>query len=990
MQLMDEAIQEFINECMEMLERISVSLTDIERSGPSPEKYSSIYRDIHTIKGSAQLFGFNQIGTLAHAMEATLDPVRKGRLQLSTDLVDLILKGLDHIHHIVDSVKKDRREGDFQKAVQEYIPRLVDTLTRKYHSPLRLLRDEFADYEILPKEIPARMMPEEWAQLVKETKEPATHKVAPSNNMAAPVHAAAALQTGAATEPSPKPTIPETHATVPVPNAAPQHTSIVPKEAPAQVSVASQAPATPAAASQTKAHQDAVPRPANPPAPVAPKAVSKNTEERHASTSVPENQDTIRVQVTVLDKLMNLAGELVLVRNQMLRYSSVHARKNPELSRLSQKINAVTSEIQNEVMKTRMQPIGSILSKFNRMVRDLSRDLDKKIELKLEGTETELDKALIEAVKDPLTHIIRNSADHGIELPADRLAHQKPEHGTISVRSYHEGGQVVIAISDDGRGLNRKKIVEKATEKGIITSEEGRLMSDPEAWQLIFAAGFSTADQVSSISGRGVGMDVVKTNIEKIGGVIELDSVPDQGTTILLKIPLTLAIVPALVIRSGGIRLAIPQVKLLEVLRVNKDGRGQHLEYIHDKPVYRLRGQLLPLVDLQEFLSVPSQRSAKALMFDEDMASIVVLKSGSSAFGIIVDEIEDNADIVVKPIPLFLKNVGIYVGATVLGDGSVALALDVGGIAEKSQLNSSNDNRKVIEQAAQDKQRSHSTLDYIVFDIGDQGHYVLPMSIVNRLEEFKNSRFEYAGNKKLVQYREKLLPIVTAAEYFRELSPDLQDYTKEAQKQPADAICPVIVLQVYDRLIGLQVRRIVDIVGIDSNIDDSLKIHHAIHGTLIHKNKIYTVLDAYRVIRDALNLQENSPTSALTSGHKLLVVEDSEFFRKHMERLLTEAGYQVSTAQNGQEALDMLVARPGEFNLVISDIEMPVLDGFGLAQKIRATPTLARLPMIAVTTRYRQADIDHGERVGFVAYLEKLNEEHLVDVVRNILSRQGA
>jgi two-component system chemotaxis sensor kinase CheA len=258
------------------------------------------------------------------------------------------------------------------------------------------------------------------------------------------------------------------------------------------------------------------------------------------------------------------------------------------------------------------------------------------------------------------------------------------------------------------------------------------------------------------------------------------------------------------------------------------------------------------------------------------------------------------------------------------------------------------------------------------------------------LEEFKNSRFEYAGNRKLIQYREKLLPIVVAADYFRELSPELQSWAQETHQMPPDAICPVIVLQIFDRLVGLQVRRILDIVGMDSNIDDSLKIHPAIHGTLIHKNRLHTVLDAYRVIRDALNLQEKSRPDKSTDREQLLIVEDSDFFRKHMERLLTEAGYRVRTAQNGQEALDILEATPGEFQLVISDIEMPILDGFGLARKIRATPTLNRLPLIAVTTRYRQADIDQGEKVGFVAYLEKLNEEHLVDVVRTILSRQGA
>ncbi len=966
MSFMEEATQEFINECVEMLERISLTLTDIEKTGPSVDKYSSIYRDIHTIKGSSQLFGFNQIGTIAHAMEATLDPARKASIELSSDLVDLILKGLDHITNILDTVKKDKQEADFQKELHEYIPRLVDVFTGKFHKPFRLLRDEFADYEILPNEESLLHPPSAVVQ---------TRSLTPP----APVQLEASP--AIPLEPSPAPPV-ELAATAPA--KAPE---------PAILKLAVTAPTHPE--EQIKPIASEMKEAAK--AQLQTQAPKKPPIEAHPDkTSAVESQDTIRVQVTVLDKLMNLAGELVLVRNQMLRYSTVHAKKNAELTRLSQKINIVTTELQTEVMKTRMQPIGSILSKFNRMIRDLSRDLEKKIELKLEGTETELDKALIEAVKDPLTHIIRNSADHGIELPADRLAHNKPEQGTITVRSYHEGGQVVIEVSDDGRGLNRQRIIEKAVEKKIITADEGRSMSDSEAWQLIFAAGFSTANQVSSISGRGVGMDVVKTNIEKIGGIVELASLDGQGTTILLKIPLTLAIVPALIIKSGGIRFAIPQVKLLEVLRVKKTktDKAPSLEYIHDKPVYRLRGQLLPLVDLQDFLSVESQRSMKSMHFEEDMISIVVLKAGNLAFGIMVDEIEDNADIVVKPIPQFLKTVGIYVGATILGDGSVALTLDVHGITERAQLNvASTEARKTSADSASNARKNHSSTNYIIFDIGDQGSYAIPMSIVNRLEEFKNSRFEYSGNKRLIQYRDKLLPIISAAQYFHDLTPFIESYLSSSIHQDPNSICPVIVLQTQDRLVGLQVRSITDIIAVDSDIDDSITAHSAIHGTFIHKTKVYTVLDAHKMMRESLELPNTSPQVVHEQSQtlkKLLVVEDSAFFRKHMVRLLVEAGYKVDTAQNGADALQILEATPQDFSLIISDIEMPVLDGFGLAKKVRASGTLHKLPMIAVTTRYRQADIDHGHDVGFAAYLEKLNEEQLIEVVRNILLKQGA
>ena len=389
------------------------------------------------------------------------------------------------------------------------------------------------------------------------------------------------------------------------------------------------------------------------------------------------SDSNIRVDVGLLDKLMTLVGELVLVRNQILQHAN--STQQPTLNAASQRLNLLTTELQEGVMKTRMQPIGNIWSKLPRVVRDLARQCDKQIRLEMEGSETELDKTIIEAIKDPLTHIVRNAADHGVETPAERKAAGKATEGRLLLRAFHEGGQVNIEISDDGRGLNPERLRQKAVEKGLVTAEQASKMSDRESLNLVFAAGFSTAPKVTNISGRGVGMDVVKTNIERIGGVVDVQSNLGAGTTLKIKIPLTLAIIPALVVTTCESRYAIPQVNLVELVRRDSRDGGPGVEMIHGAPVYRLRGNLLPLV----FLRTAFDAAAPDSTMDESF-NIVVLQADGRTFGLVVDEINDTEEIVVKPLSKHLQGVPIFSGATIMGDGRVALILDTLGLAKRA------------------------------------------------------------------------------------------------------------------------------------------------------------------------------------------------------------------------------------------------------------------------------------------------------------------
>lgn len=554
-----------------------------------------------------------------------------------------------------------------------------------------------------------------------------------------------------------------------------------------------------------------------------------------------EVSETIRVNVDILDNLMNQVGELVLIRNQVQQVDIQKIETN-EFMNLSQRLNIVTSEIQNEIMRTRMQPVGKVLSKFNRVVRDISQSLDKKIRLELEGTETELDKSLVEAIKDPMTHIVRNSCDHGIETPAERIKAGKPEQGRIIIRSYHEGGQVVIEINDDGKGLNREALLQKAVEKQILSESEGDRMSDKEVFSLIMHPGFSTAEKVSNLSGRGVGMDVVKSNIEQIGGMVELNSITGMSTTLKLKIPLTLAILPALIIKSGGLSFAIPQVKLVELLRLEVDDQGKSpVEDLQGQPMYRLRGELLPLVLLNKILNNETEEN------NHSSKNIAVLRSDSSVFGLIMDDIKDSADIVVKPLAPFLKSLEFYSGATVMGDGSIALVLDINGLSTSIKLENKDNFSSNRDQGEEKKDSSSTGQEYLVVDIGQQNPFSIALELVNRLEEFKDEEIEITGNQRVVQYRGLLLPLIQIVEHLG-LEQRNQDHS----------IHNVVVISHNNMLYGLEVLSIEDVFSSTDMIDTDIRDRQGILGNIIHQEEVYVVLDVIDIIEKSGVYEQNA------------------------------------------------------------------------------------------------------------------------------------
>jgi two-component system chemotaxis sensor kinase CheA len=503
----------------------------------------------------------------------------------------------------------------------------------------------------------------------------------------------------------------------------------------------------------------------------------------------------IRVDVNLLDKVMNLVGELVLARNQILQFTS--NQKDPAFLNTAQRLNLITTELQEGVMKTRMQPIGNIWNKFPRIVRDLSNSAGKSVRLEMEGSQTELDKTIIEAIKDPLTHVVRNSLDHGIETPAKREAAGKPQEGLLFLRAFHEGGQVNIEISDDGAGLDLDAIKSKAIERGILTPQHAAAMSDREIANLIFLAGFSTAQKVTNISGRGVGMDVVKTNIEKIGGTVDVTAVRGRGTTLKIKIPLTLAIIPALIVTAGAERFAIPQVSLVELVRLEGKAAETGIEMIQEASVYRLRGNLLPIIYLNRELKLGGKGSKSA----DESINIVVLQADDRQFGLVVDEINDTEEIVVKPLGKQLKGISCFAGATIMGDGKVALILDILGLAQLASLAGESCDHAAVSAKGGASESAQQRESWLLFRVGDHGKLAVPLSMVSRLEEFDPATIEMSGNHQVVQYRGEIMPLVSVADALQLPA----QTTREGSMQ-------VVVHSEFGHSVGLVVDEILDIV----------------------------------------------------------------------------------------------------------------------------------------------------------------------------------
>ena len=714
------------------------------------------------------------------------------------------------------------------------------------------------------------------------------------------------------------------------------------------------------------------------------------------------NQQTIRVAVDVLEELMTLVGELVLTRNQLLQLARTGGTS--AFSVPLQRLSHITTDLQEGVMKTRMQPIGSAWNKLPRLVRDLAHETGKKIALETRGQDTELDRQVLELMRDPLTHMVRNSADHGLEPPDVRRAAGKPETGRVMLNAFHEGGHIIIEVEDDGYGLNVERIRAKALQNGLATEAEIAAMTEQQIKGFIFRAGFSTAAAVTSISGRGVGMDVVRSNIERIGGTVELQSTLGQGTRFTIKIPLTLAIVSALIVRVCGERFAVPQINVLELVRVSADqppgagdagaanvlggsagaetaSAGMSIEHIGTTPVLRLRDQLLPLISLGDMLALNRPEGAEEAA-ERGPVTVVVTAVGSGMLGIVVDEVFDTEEIVVKPVAPILRHVTMFSGNTILGDGSVVMILDPNGVARSAGVSARS---RSSGEAARDQSRaaSRSTdgMALLLFRAGGEPvPRVVPLGLVARLEAIPREKIERNASGMLTQYRGKLMPLVPMGDGGGGFHAG-GDTPDEGSTQA------VLVFSEGEHSMGLMVDEIVDVVH------GSLKIElgsaqPGLLGTAIIAGQAADVLDTgYWLTVASRDWFGGAGNRA--QARRLLVVEDSDFFRNLLVPALSAQGYEVVAASSAGEALRL---RDGGLviDAIVSDIEMPDMDGLEFARNVRAGGAWAELPMIALTGRDGPADAARGRDAGFTDYCRKFERDLLIESLRNCLSEQVA
>lgn len=759
---MDDLLTEFLTETSENLAVLDVELVKFEQDSSNNEILSNIFRLVHTIKGTSGFLGLPRLEAVAHAGEDVLGKFRDGELEVTPDAVTLVLQTIDTIRDLLGGLEEagSELEGDDSGLIGK-LRAMADG-----EAPTATVEPEAEEAPEAPEAVPSGPVLNEQgfpvaAELLEEVMAAeASGAKAPSEaDLAAEMGTERGEESGSGTE---------ANASVPaeVKNTAP----------------------SPAAENGTKESAIA--------------------------------QQTIRVNVDLLENLMTVVSELVLTRNALNQM--VRGREDSEFNVPFQRLSLITSDLQEGVMKTRMQPIGNAWAKLPRIVRDLALEANKKIDLQMVGAETELDRQVLELIKDFLTHMVRNSADHGLETPDERQEAGKPETGVVLLQAFHEGGHIVIEISDDGRGLNMDRIKANILENGLATSEELENMQEQQIQQFIFNAGFSTAEKVTSVSGRGVGMDVVRTNIEKIGGTIELTSIVGKGSTFTIKIPLTLAIVSALIVECTNQRFAIPQISVLELVRASAHSENA-IEMINNAPVLRLRNRLLPLVQLSSLLNLDGTKEHGP----DDEAFIIVSQVGNYTFGIIVDRVFDTEEIVVKPVAPILRDINLFSGNTILGDGSVIMILDPSGIASATgemTMGAAKAESSVVAETAANSDRQAM----LVFKSGGESLKAVPLALVARLEEIDLSTVEYSNAQRVVQYRGQLMPLI----------PYNEDYEWKSEGMQS-----ILVFTDKDRSMGLVVEEIIDIV------EDEVKVElrsssDGLVGSAVINGKATDIIDA--------------------------------------------------------------------------------------------------------------------------------------------------
>jgi two-component system chemotaxis sensor kinase CheA len=1043
----DELLGEFINESREHLTTIETDLLAIEEAGANIdlERVNKVFRAAHSIKGASGFFGLTKVKELAHKAETVLDMMRSRKMTPNAEITNLLLAAFDRLREMINNPREsgaaniDELLVNLTGLTSSYLPQeqkqslhqtvtlkpaegppvvvprfdldrsresgrslwsieydLIHDIERQGRNILEVFHTlatygEIVDCEVnfdsvgtlddpIGNQLPVRVIlstefkPEEMVALFPSNQNKIKFLSEPSPN--APPAAVKPQLAQPRSSPAPVATI-----------AAAQPPPALPAEPPSLVSAA---------------------RPAAPPA-------------SQGTSSVVE--DSIRVNVATLEMLMNLAGELVLGRNQ-LRASI--AQKNPRtLKAADQRINQITSELQDVVMQTRLQPIGNVFGKFPRLVRDLASSLHKDIQLEIRGKDVALDRSLIESLSDPLTHMVRNAVDHGIESAEDRVRAGKGRQGLLSIDARHEAGQVVVEIADDGRGIDPERIAKVALGKGLLTADKLDSMSAKDKTALIFLPGLSTNTEVSDVSGRGVGMDVVKTNLDRLGGKVEIMSTLGKGTTFRIKLPLTLAIIPSLIVSVEGERFAIPQINVEEMRHVLPDQAKTRIEIVGDAEVLILRDRLIPLVRFADLLGVvptyddpgdldrrePGQREidrrtrladrrssriptgAKKLSSAEESEpihersrgdrrhaggalEIVVVTTGTQTYGLVVSSFHDTEEIVVKPLGSHLKGLEEYAGATILGDGSVALILDVAGLAAKANLDAAAGMTRASEQSeGADQEQFTDTHSLVLFQNGPEVLCALPLDTVTRIEHIVPRQVETVGGRRTMQYHGGLLPLVTLSD--------------AAQVKPIGESrdLAVMIANIRSHEVGLLGAMPVDVVETKAQIDQTTHRQKGVAGSTIIRDRTALIVDLYELVDAAwpewaARQAIEQPRSADAKNWGVLLAEDSDFFRSQITRILDEEGFPVFAAPDGEAAWELLLKNLNKVRAVVTDIEMPRLDGLGLARRIRADRRTAYLPIVALTSLAGDEDMARGRAAGIDDYQTKLDRDQLLERLR--------
>ncbi|MBU1221446.1 chemotaxis protein CheW [Myxococcota bacterium] len=1052
-----ELLQEFVVESTDHLSNVENDLALLADGDSSPDLLNRIFRAVHSVKGAAGFFGLTKINKLSHQMETLLMKIRDGERQTDPLTIDVLVKCNDKLVNLLENIETSE---DF--VIDDQLKMLGTILENAYSSDenfgdflqrLGISSDGDSDYEGSDEELDEPLPPkvvepvpdimvirapvklqipksinldelnrfghslyrfsipwsffgnsskilktiEEWEKLGKvyELHIPSPNVESEEKLKGVSIeitgYISTVLKNNLISEGL---EIPEEYIE-PMDTGKPAKTTVpvVEKEKPAlkqeKPVVKTKKPESPTNDGLTQVISEAM-------------KDGRKTEVLSTDGNRGVSEETVRVKTSLLDSLMQTAGELVLARNRLLRIMKNNEEEVDGLSTVLHQIDGVTSSIQSQIMKTRLQPIGNLFKKFPRVIRELELKLNKEVNLIIKGKEVELDKTIIENLSDILTHIIRNSMDHGIEDPDYRETAGKVRKGTIILSAYYEGGMVNIDVEDDGRGIDRHRVAKKAIERGLITKEEAENGSDREIVNLLFAPGFSTAEQVSDVSGRGVGMDVVKTNIEKLGGNAEINTTFGKGTLMNLKLPLTLAIIPSLIFEVENHTYAIHQVALEEALRIREGDPDVKIEKINQNMVLRHRDSLLPLINLADVLKIRKtfvhpetgkemiDRRSNIGDLRESSDSerrqtyryhrVLVLRAGRFKYGLIVDRILDNEEIVIKPLSSLVKTSPAFSGATILGDGTIAIILDAIGIIQQSRIKF-HELEKLDAHKEEESIETGEVQSLFFFDNGSREKFAIPLNLIKRIEKVDQTNLKIVGNKEYITTTgNKFVPVLR-----------LENLLDVGAGDSANGQFYVIHPKLVRKPVCIVARTILDISEVRVQLDRKTIQMDGIVGSSLIDNEIVLLLNIYRLFElfdpDSFATTREYRETIDPAEYRILLVEDTPFFRMIENDYLVNEGFEVITATNGLEAIDILEDN-GPFDIIVTDIVMPHLDGIGLLDRVRRSGKYNNLPVMAVTSLDDDKSVQKGIEAGFDAYELKLDREKLLKSVYRLLQRK--